>query len=128
MAQFFVDTSVLIAHMRQKQPTVFQKAKSKYGDPLVSEIVVFELEVGARRAGRQREFDTHFAGISTYPLTQAVLLQAADLLVALVKQNQTIGALDTFIAATALHHQLPLFTLNSKHFQRVPNLILLSPP
>lgn len=36
-----------------------------------------------------------------------------------------IGMADLFIAATAVVHDLPLATLNKKHFQRVEGLRLL---
>ena len=80
---------------------------------------MFELEVGARRAGRKMEFQTHFAAMPTYPLTQAILI---------LSRNQVIGLIDTFIAATALHYALPLLTLNTRHFERVSGLKLLPTP
>jgi tRNA(fMet)-specific endonuclease VapC len=123
---FFVDTSVLIQHLRQKAgKTVFDTACATFGQPVVSEMVVFELEVGARRVGRSLEFNTYFAGIPTYPLSLAVLLEAADIQATLLKQNQVIGLPDTFIAATAITHELPLFSLNAAHFQRIDGLTLL---
>lgn len=125
---FFVDTSILIAHLRQQQPTVFTRSRALYGTPVVSDAVIFELEVGARRAGRQFDFHTHFMPIQTYSLSQDVLFQAAQLQADLLKANQVIGLIDTFVAATALYYQLPLLTLNIKHFQRVSGLILLTVP
>ena len=32
---------------------------------------------------------------------------------------------DTLVAATALHYDLPLLTINQKHFRHIPNLKLL---
>lgn len=126
---FFVDTSILITHLRQKQAvTVLDKARSTYGIPVVSDVVVFELEVGARRAGRSLEFQFHFAGVKTYPLSQNILIEAAHIQAELLGKNQGIGLTDTFIAATALYHHLPLLTLNTKHFQRVLGLHLLPIP
>ncbi|MBM3892268.1 MAG: type II toxin-antitoxin system VapC family toxin [Verrucomicrobia bacterium] len=37
-----------------------------------------------------------------------------------------IGDNDLWIAATALHHQMPLVTRNTTHFQRIPGLIVIS--
>ncbi len=91
-------------------------------------MVVFELEVGARRAGRSLEFSASFAGVRAYPLSLPVLLEAADIQAALLKQNQVIGLPDTFIAATAIVHDLPLFTLNTAHFQRIGQVRLLTLP
>lgn len=126
---FFVDTSVLVRHLRQKAGlTVFDRACTAFGRPVVSEMVVFELEVGARRVGRSLEFATSFAGIRAYPLSLPVLLEAADMQATLLRQNQVIGLPDTFIAATAIYHDLPLFMLNVTHFQRISQLRLLTLP
>ncbi len=126
---FFVDSNILIRHIRQKQsPTIYEQAIAKYGTAVVSEIVIFELEVGARRAGRQFEFQTHFNHLTAYPMIATIWVEAAKIHATLLSQNQTIGIFDTFIAATAIHHHLPLFTLNSKHFQRVTGLTLLPMP
>ena len=38
-----------------------------------------------------------------------------------------IGDADTLIAVTALHHDLTLVTGNVRHFNRIPNLVLLTP-
>ena len=35
------------------------------------------------------------------------------------------GRNDTFVAATALHFQLPLLTMNIKHYKHIPNLQLI---
>jgi predicted nucleic acid-binding protein len=38
------------------------------------------------------------------------------------KQNKMIEFRDIFIAATAIHHDIPLLTLNTKDFSRIKNL------
>ncbi len=109
---FLVDTSVLIAHLRQtKSPSVLESAQAAYGVPVTSDIVVFELEVGARRAGREFEFRNLFKPMHSYPLTRPILIRAADIQAALLSQNKVIGLPDTFIAATALEHDIPLLHL-----------------
>lgn len=126
---FLVDTSILIAHLRQsKSPTVFDAARTRYGIAATSDIVVFELEVGARRAGRELEFQREFQPMQSFPLTQSILIQAADLQAQLLTDNAIIGLLDTFLGATALEHNLPLLTLNHQHFQRIPDLTLMDLP
>jgi tRNA(fMet)-specific endonuclease VapC len=126
--QFIVDTSLLIQHIRQKNSQVLQKGILKYGLPATSAISILELEIGARRAGRQFEYQAHFAFLPAYPLAEGVLIQAAIVQADLLSQNQAIGILDVLIAATALYHQLPLLSLNHKHFSRVTGLKLLSLP
>lgn len=127
---FFVDSDILINHIRHqaKAPTIFDRAKAAYGTPAGSEILIFELEVGARRAGRQFEFRTIFPYIQTYPMEQDILIETAKLHVDLLSKNQAIGFPDVVIAATSIFHNIPLFTLNTKHFQRLSGLTLLPIP
>lgn len=35
------------------------------------------------------------------------------------------GIADSLVAATALHYNLPLLSINQKHFKHIPNLILM---
>jgi tRNA(fMet)-specific endonuclease VapC len=127
-AEFFVDTSVLISHIRKTNPSIIKRASLLHGVMIVSDVVVFELEVGARRANRALEFATHFPMIKTYTVTQDIWLLSAQIQAELIKQNQIIGLSDTIIAATAIYHECPLLTLNKKHFQRIAQLQLLDIP
>ena len=54
--------------------------------------------------------------------------QAIMLYQALKRINSRIGFADTLIAATALAHEMPVATLNKEHFERVPNLMLITIP
>jgi tRNA(fMet)-specific endonuclease VapC len=128
VAEFFVDTSILIAHIRKTHPAILKHASLLYGTLIVSDVVVFELEVGARRANRALEFATHFPMIKTYSVTQDIWLLSAQIQAELIRQNQIIGLSDTLIVATAIYHEKPLLTLNKKHFQRVPQVQLLDIP
>ncbi len=42
------------------------------------------------------------------------------------KLGRTLSFADSWIAATALRHQLPLATHNRKHFEQVPGLNLIT--
>jgi tRNA(fMet)-specific endonuclease VapC len=53
-----------------------------------------------------------------YPDQQTFLL-AAKIHASLISTGQTIGIVDTFIAATALTYDLDLVTANTKHFERI---------
>lgn len=127
-AEFLVDTSVFIAHIRLKRPSVLQKAEFVYGVPTASAASLFELEVGALKVGRHDEFATLFGAIPLLSVDIPIWLEAAAIQVELVRANQIIDVIDTIIAATARVHQLPLLTLNTKHFQRVAGIQLLPIP
>jgi predicted nucleic acid-binding protein len=55
------------------------------------------------------------------PLTPAITQRATDLMEALALSHG-LQAPDALIAATALEHELPILTGNSKHFQAVSGL------
>lgn len=59
--------------------------------------------------------------------TSAVAAVAATLYRDLRTANQLLEIRDIFIAATALAYDLPLMTLNTRHFHRVDHLQLQSP-
>lgn len=42
------------------------------------------------------------------------------------RAGQPISVQDAWIAATALHHHLPLVTHNAKHFEAVPGLTIIT--
>ncbi len=127
-AKFFVDTSILIAHIRQSHSNLLTLASLRYETAIVSDVVVFELEVGAQKAGRSLEFATKFPLIETYPVTQDIWLLCAKIQAQSLKQNQVIGLTDTLVAGTSIYYDYPLLTLNNKHFQRIPQLKLLTMP
>ena len=55
-------------------------------------------------------------------LTRDIAWQASQISRQLRAAGQPIGDSDIWIAATALHHGLPLVTSNAQHFQRVGGL------
>jgi len=91
----------------------------------LSVITVYELEFGACRAGRQSDIETLRTSFDILPVTKNIAQRAAALDADLIHQNIQIGIKDTFIAATCLVHDLPLITINSKHFNRIQGLHLV---
>jgi len=58
------------------------------------------------------------------PLTDAVVLRAAEIYGVLHQRGQLIGDADILIAATAMESGLACVTHNENHFKRIPNLPL----
>jgi tRNA(fMet)-specific endonuclease VapC len=56
------------------------------------------------------------------PLTDDIIVQAADLYALLYQEGQLISDADILIAATALKHNLVMVTENVNHFRRIPGL------
>jgi tRNA(fMet)-specific endonuclease VapC len=93
----------------------------------LSVITVYELEFGAYRAGRASDLDDLRTSFKILRLTEEIAKQAARLDAHLIHQNIQVGIKDTFIAATCLVHDLPLLSMNIRHFDRVPKLQLIDP-
>ena len=67
----------------------------------------------------------HQVDFKILPLTEEIARRAALLDADLIRQNQLIDIKDTFIAATCLIHNLPLLTVNMRHFDRIDGLELI---
>jgi tRNA(fMet)-specific endonuclease VapC len=93
--------------------------------PNLSVVSVYEIEVGAYRAGRPSDIDPLQVKFTILPITEEIARRAAWLDAGLIRQNLQIGAKDIFIAATYLVHDLPLLTVNVRHFDRVDGLQLI---
>jgi tRNA(fMet)-specific endonuclease VapC len=81
----------------------------------------------AKDAFRQAErFEDQCRGSLVLPLTDEIVVQAAEIYGFLHQQGSLIEDADILIAATALVHGLPLVTENASHFNRIPNLVVES--
>lgn len=71
---------------------------------------------------RLRAFNKLCALNRVLPLTDEIVVEAADIYAGLRSRGALIGDADTLIAATALVHGLVIVTNNESHFNRVPGL------
>lgn len=123
-----LDTSVLIDFLRKKN-----KAKSflfslleQYTTFQLSVISKFEVQIG--KADGQDEFWKNiFAQMDILPLNEACTDCASVLHRQLKAENKLIGLPDLLIAATAITYNVPLATLNVKHFERIKALEIITP-
>jgi len=63
--------------------------------------------------------------VTILPFNAEVSIKAANIDAALKKKRKQIAIPDLFIAATAIFHNVPLATLNKKHFERIDELEVL---
>jgi predicted nucleic acid-binding protein len=121
------DTSVLIEHFRckdKKSSTLFQFTHSGVL-PRVSALTRFEVMVGAT-APQRRFWNELLDPFLVHAFDERVADEAVRIEQSIRKRGSgSIGMADLFIASTAIVHDLPLITLNQKHFQRVEGLRLL---
>ena len=77
----------------------------------------------ARDATVQQEaFESFCAASSVLPLTDVIVVRAADIYADLHRRGELIGDADILIAATALVEEHDLATNNERHFVRIKGL------
>ena len=118
-----LDTSVLIDYYRKKDKSksLFFKLTERYALFAVSAITEYELYLG--NSEEQNIFwDKFFSQITILPFDTKVARSAANIHKQLKAKNKLIDAPDILIAGTAMRNNLPLATLNRKHFERINGL------
>jgi len=125
-----IETTVIIEYLRTRHRatiTNFEKAIATYDECFLSAITVYEVEFGAARAGRISDLTNVLPYVGILPIDRTVAEHAARIHADLVALNREIGVKDVFIAATSMVNELPILTYNIEHFQRVPELQVVSP-
>jgi tRNA(fMet)-specific endonuclease VapC len=121
-----VDSTVFIEYLRARDRTKATLAVLPAGTVLyVSAVTVFELFCGASDSGKYRDVQKILQGVLILPLNVIVGEKAGEIFRDLRGKGLMIEATDIFIAATALVHNLPVKTLNTRHFSRVEGLTLV---
>ncbi len=119
-----IDTSIFIEHLRKTNRTNSHFSQISPQTRLyVSAITVYELLAGASDAGKVQDANLLLSATTILPVDENVATIAAQLYRQM--KSNSIGLADTLIAATALHHNLPIMTLNTKHFSRVTGLMVI---
>ncbi len=120
--RILIDTSVLIEYFRKqkKQATLFVELSRDF-KIAISVITEFEWLVGFKN--RELEFGRNLLkNIDALPFDSKCALKARDIYSDLKSKNQLIEIPDIFIAAASLAYNLPLATLNKKHFMRIADI------
>ena len=125
-----VDSDVFIFTERSRA-ALDLSAYSAYEEFYISAITVTELMAGVHHATELSTVNRRVAFIEKVSTGFPCLAVDADvarthaLMVAAVPKNQTVGAHDALIAATALHHGHAVLTRNGKDFRKFVGLEVL---
>jgi predicted nucleic acid-binding protein len=126
LALILADTDVLIDFLVGVQPVKNQIAQYIKAERLeTTAITCFELLSGAEQTKRGRAVRQLLDALNVLPLDREAARHAAEVRRKLDQAGQTIGMGDSLIAGIALAHNLPLFTRNRAHFERVEKLELV---
>jgi len=118
--RLLLDTDVLIDFLRG-QPQAVQLMEDTDCEFHVSAVSVAELYVGVRD-GREREVLDQLMGLLRTIEISTEIAQQAGLWRREYGKSHGTGILDALIAACADALQIPLATLNVKHFPMLPNI------
>ena len=127
-AETLVDTATLSEVIKGKDERVAQRARDYLDHHLsftFSILTRYENLRGlmAKEARRQiQRFEEQCQRSRVLPLTDEIVVRAAEIYGDLHRRGGIIGDADTLIAATALVHGLPVTTENVDHFLRVQGL------
>jgi tRNA(fMet)-specific endonuclease VapC len=127
IAPVVLDTDTLSFIMRQ-DPTVLPKARNYlaiHQQFTFTIITRYEILRGlkAKNAFKQLENFDRLCAVSTIlPLTDAAIVEAADIYAHLKNQGTLIMDADILIAASAIVRGMKIVTNNERHFQRIPNI------
>jgi len=119
-----LDTNILIEICRDNVAIAF--IVDNMPEIAVCDVVRAELFYGARN---KRELQEISADLEELPVLH-LLPQISEMAVRLVKTyclSHKLEFADALIAATAIFHNVELFTLNRKDFTYIPNLKLYEP-
>ncbi len=123
--RILIDTSVVVDHFRKKKKQMSLLYElSKENTLFLSAISKFEFLVGAKHS-QIRQTETIIQGFHILPFSSTVADVASDIAKKLKSKNKIIEFRDIFIAATAIANDMPLSTLNVKHFERIDGLELI---
>jgi len=122
-----VDTCVLIEFLRakDKSKTMYAKLARNAVSLFISTIVLFEVRAGLN-ASNQECLLGLLRKTVCLPFDIRTAEIAADLSKTLRQNRIQVESSDLFIAATAIAHDLPLATLNRKHFEHIESLMFVN--
>jgi predicted nucleic acid-binding protein len=120
-----VDADVVIEVLR-KNPVVASYLRNDIGafNIVLSAVTIAEIQQGATSKENLQQINRLLKQYIILPIEYQISNIFSTLVQKYVLSHDTdIG--DTFVAATALHYQLPLLTMNLKHYKHIPNLQLV---
>lgn len=114
----------------RRQSVVIKRASTylaTYSYFTFSVITRYEVLRGLKAKGATRQlaaFEQFCNTNQILPITNEIIVQAAEIYADLYRHGLLISDADILIAATARVHKLVIATNNETHFKRVPNLVI----
>ncbi len=127
-SEILVDTTILINFLRKKnkEKTLLWKLKEMYDNISISAISVFELYAGAIDNKKISDVQSLLKWFEVIEFDEELGEMAGKFFIALKKRNNIIDYRDLFIGTSAVFYSLEIATLNTSHFENIPNIKILN--
>ena len=125
MNRALLDTDVFSEILKKKNPSISGRARAyraHHGRFSLSVATVMEIVRGLCRLDAHRQLQLLLGSLDEteiLPIDRDIATVAGRIDGALAKAGRRIGVADVLIAATAIQHNLPLFTGNFEHYERI---------
>ncbi|MBC7720523.1 MAG: type II toxin-antitoxin system VapC family toxin [Pedobacter sp.] len=116
-----LDTNILIEVYKKNQSIKDVVTSIGQNNLCTSVVCAAELYFGAFNKKELIGIQKDISLIKIYPIETSISLLALDLIRQHVLSNR-VNYADFLIAATCIHHQLPIYTLNKKDFKFMPGI------
>jgi tRNA(fMet)-specific endonuclease VapC len=121
-----LDSSILIELFRKKdkEKTLFYRLAKTNNILYISSITYYEIGIGNRKVHFDY-WEKLSENLQILPFDKVCSDTAIAIYLDLLKDNKMIDLADILIGATALTHNMPIATLNEKHFSRIAGLEII---
>ena len=123
-----LDTNICIYLINNRPPEVLARFRQfGLGEIGISSVVAAELAFGVAKSASARNrhaLEVFLAPLEILPFDEAAVWAYGDLRADLERRGESIGSLDTMIAAHALSLNALLVTNNTREFAKVKGLLL----
>ena len=117
------DTNILIEIFRKNLIIRSELDKIGYKNIVISDVTRAELFIGAKNKIELQTIRKHLSTLHTLHIKSDI----SEIAVKLIDEyclSHSLKLADALIAATAIYHDIELFTLNLKDFKYIPNIKL----
>jgi tRNA(fMet)-specific endonuclease VapC len=125
---YLLDTDVVANALKGRQRDVDLVKRLSSQDLFISIITYGEIYegiyFGRNPQNDEKVFQQFLRSVDVIPLSRLIMRRFARIRGQLRKAGALISDSDLLIGTTALQHSLTVVTHNTKHFQRIPGIIL----
>ena len=130
MISLLFDTSVFICYLRgedERCAEYIHGVATRSLQGVVSVITITELYAGEKLTANEEKLIDQLLKPFVVIDVDSEISEQAGRIVRKWRRSYGIGLMDALIATTALREEVPVLTLNTKHFRFIPELVTINP-